>query len=82
MLLLFSGIANVNSMVSSQRCLKSDRTSSSLALLIGIKLEYTGFHGKSGLSFALRSDKADSVKPYIDDYILIIYLWVAEKMNF
>ena len=82
MLVLFSGIANINSMVSSQRCLKSDSTSSSLALLIGIKLDYTDLHGKSGLSFALRSEKADSVRPYIDGDTLIICLWVAERMNF
>ena len=42
--------------------MKSDRTSSSFALLIEIKLEYTGLHGKFGLLFALRSEKADSVQ--------------------
>ena len=45
----------------------------SLAFLIGIKLEYTGLHGKSGLLFALRSEKADSVRPNIDNDTYHIY---------
>ena len=68
MLLLFSGAADINLIVSFQRYLKSDRTSSSLALLIGIKLECTGLPGKSGFLFTLSSKRAKVGSTAVQQY--------------